>query len=284
VGLRSGAKAWAEPGSKAVGGAKGLQLSACLELLFADLTRELDMRVADARRAGFGEVEIWGWRDKDLAALEMALARHGVRLRSMTVDPMVSLVDPAQRGAFASALADSIKAAQRLGCTMLVTTGGDAVPGVDRATQLREMVTGLVGAAPVLEREGIVLAIENLNSRVDHSGTILDRTADALAVVDEVGSPAVRLLYDLYHSVVMGESPIVVLKGRLDRVCHLQVADVPGRHEPGSGTIDWPGILGWLWSAGYRGSLGLEYLPIRPSAESVSYIRSVTAEIRREQG
>ena len=93
-----------------------------------------------------------------------------------------------------------------------------------------------------------------------------------------------RLLYDLYHSVVMGESPIVVPKSRVERECHLQATDVPGRHEPGSGTIGWPAILGRPWAAGYRGSLGLEYLPIRPSAESVSHIRSVTADIRREQG
>ena len=141
-----------------------------------------------------------------------------------------------------------------------------------------------VHVVPALEHEGIVLAIENLNSSVDHPGTTLDSTTAALDVVDEVDSAAVRLLYDLYHSVVMGESPPVVLHGRLDRVCHVQIADVPGRNEPGTGTIDWPGILGWLWSKGYRGALGLEYLPSARTAESLSYIRSVAAGIGRRKG
>jgi hydroxypyruvate isomerase len=244
----------------------------------------MDARIADARRAGLGDVEIWGWRGKDIGALETALHDHGVRLRSMTVDPMVAPGDPARRGAFMSALADSTQAARRLRCTMLVTTAGEALTGVDRATQLRETIAGLRSAVPVLEREGMVLAVENLNSRVDHPGTFLDATAVALDVVDAVDSPAVRLLYDLYHSVVMGESPTRVLDGRLDRVCHVQVADVPGRHEPGTGTIDWAGILGWLWSEGYRGSLGLEYVPTGPTSASLAYIRSAVADIGRQQG
>ena len=93
------------------------------------------------------------------------------------------------------------------------------------------------------------------------AGTYLDSTEEALDIVDEVGRPGLRLLYDLYHSVTMGEDPATVLRGRMDRVRHVQVADVPGRHEPGSGMIDWRATLDRLRSDGYRGWLGLEYAP-----------------------
>ncbi len=130
---------------------------------------------------------------------------------------------------------------------------GDELPGVDRRTQHDAVVAALRRAAPIANGEGVMLLLENLNTRVDHPGHYLDRTPEALDIIDEVDDPSVRLLFDLYHAVVMDESPAEVLAGRLDRVAHVQIADVPGRHEPGSGRIDWAAELGWLLGHGYRG-------------------------------
>ena len=138
-------------------------------------------------------------------------------------------------------------------------------------------MAALRDAAPRAEQAGIVLALENLNSRVDHPGTFLDATTEALDIVDEVGSPGLKLLYDLYHSVTMGEDPSSVLRERLDRVRHVQIADVPGRHEPGSGRIDWPTTLAWLRANGYGGWIGLEYAPSGDSAASLAFVRSAVS-------
>jgi hydroxypyruvate isomerase len=90
----------------------------------------------------------------------------------------------------------------------------------------------------------------------------------------------VRLLFDLYHAAVMDESTAEVLEGRLDRVAHLQIADTPGRHEPGSGRIDWRAELGWIVGHGYRGRIGLEYTPTTATTEgSLGHIREVMAEV-----
>jgi hydroxypyruvate isomerase len=230
-----------------------------------------------AAAAGIGEVEIWGWRHRDVQGLAAALAAHRLRLRSMIVDPMVTLADPGERTAFLRAVEASITAARRLGAPILVVTGGPALDGVAPQNQLDAITAALRAAAPVAADAGIVLGLENLNSRIDHPGCIVDSTVDALEVVDAVNRPAVRLVYDVYHSLVMGERPQVVLGGWVDRICHVQVADVPGRHEPGTGTAEWPRILDWLWAEGYRGSIGLEYVPAHRTVESLAYIRSLVA-------
>jgi hydroxypyruvate isomerase len=252
------------------------ELSACIELLFAEPpTHAFEDRTERAADEGLTAVEIWGWRTKDVAAISRALTRTGVSLTSMAVDPMVTLVDPGARSEALAAIAESSSVATDLGCGTLVIVAGDARPGVRRADQHQAIVEALREAAPIVEAHGITLVIENLNSRVDHVGHYLDTGSETLDIVDEVGSPFVRMLYDLYHSVVMGETPRDVLEGRIDRVRHVQIADSPGRHEPGTGSIDWAAELGCLVSNGYSGRIGLEYVPTSATAESLRFIRSV---------
>ena len=256
-----------------------MELSACLELLFvADPDEPIGDRVARVTASGIRGVEVWSWRNR-LEALERALAEHGATLVSMTVEPMVSLVDASMAADFRVAARASIEAARRLGCETLVIVAGQALPGLTRSAQRAAIVATLRDAAARAEDAGVVLALENLNSRVDHPGTFLDSTEEALDIVDEVVRPGVRLLYDLYHSVTMGEDPATVLGGRMDRVRHVQVADVPGRHEPGSGRIDWEATLERLRADGYRGWLGLEYAPSGYSEASLAFIRSASERV-----
>ena len=100
----------------------------------------------------------------------------------------------------------------------------------------------------------MVLALEPLNDRVDHPGYYLTSTVEGLDIIDEVDRPEVRLLYDIYHSAMMGEHIEDVLEGRLDRVAHVHLADTQGRGEPGSGDMDWQSAArlagrAWLFGA-----------------------------------
>jgi len=152
---------------------------------------------------------------------------------------------------------------------------GDARPGVERSRQRDAITEALLRAAPIASKAGVRLLLEPLNTRVDHPGYFLDSTAEALEVINDVDDPAVRLLYDLYHSIVMGEDPQQVLAGSGHLVGHVHVADVPGRHEPGTGTIDWPLQLAALRSAEYSGAIGLEYKPSRDTESSLDLIRQL---------
>jgi hydroxypyruvate isomerase len=128
-------------------------------------------------------------------------------------------------------------------------------------------------AARIAEAEGLLLLVEPLNSVVDHPGFFLTSTSEALDIAEAVGRPNMKVLFDFYHSAMMGEDARAVLSGRAHLIAHVQVADAPGRHEPGTGGIDWADRMALLKELGYAGLIGLEYKPLGSTAESLVRLR-----------
>lgn len=248
--------------------------SACIEWIFAEECPDIGDRVRAARDAGLEGVEFHLWRDKPLEQLKAALDETGMKLTSFVVEPRRSLVDPAQHGEFLTAVEESLVAAKTAGSPALVVASGFEREGVSRAEQHDEAVGVLRKAAALAEAAGVTLFLEPLNTRVEHPGMFLSSTAEGLDMVEEVGSPALRLLFDAYHSATMDEDIDAVLDGRAHLVGHVQFADSPGRHEPGTGTIDWPRVVSALRRHGYDGAVGLEYKPTAPAAESLAGARA----------
>jgi hydroxypyruvate isomerase len=253
------------------------ELSANLEWLFLEAGPGTADRVRAAAAAGLPAVEIWTWRDKNIDALAAALTADGTGLQTMCTEPMGRLVDPQMHEPFLTGLPESADVAERLGCPYLVVTAGDTLPGVPAARQRAAVISALRQAAELLDGREVVLLLENLNSRVDHVGTFLDDTRSVLSILREVGSPHVKLLYDAYHSWVMDEDPAQVLADAGDVLAHVQIADAPGRGEPGSGSVDFPAELAKLHALGYRGRLGLEYRPTAGTLDSLKLISSIAA-------
>jgi hydroxypyruvate isomerase len=257
------------------------ELSPCINLLFREPPDvPFSERVARATAAGHARVDMWDWRHRDVEGLAAALVDNRVTLSVLSCDLEVNITDPSQHDAFLEAIADSAGEAKRPGCSNVIVSAGETVADVDHRTQTRAVVSALRRAAPIAEQHGVTLLLENLNSRdEDQDGCFLVSTRESLAIVDAVGRASVRMLYDLYHSVMMDEDPSEVLAGSMDRIAYVQIADVPGRHEPGTGKIDWRRELGWLLGAGYAGPLGLEYLPTTDSDESMHHLKSVLREL-----
>jgi hydroxypyruvate isomerase len=249
-----------------------LELSACIEWLFGEAGDGFESRIRAAAAAGVPAVEFWGWRQRDLAGVARALGETGVEVTASAADPALPLGDPAASDAVVAAIGESADAAVELGCTNLIVVSGDRDERYSLAQQRAAIVAVLRRAAPVAAGRGVSLLLEPLNTLVDHAGTFLDSTADGLALVDEVGAANVTLLFDLYHAVVMGERMEDVLASRLGSVGHIHIADVPGRHEPGTGTIDWSRTFAWLAEQGYRGRIGLEYEPLAPTGDTLAAI------------
>jgi hydroxypyruvate isomerase len=238
-----------------------MKYSACLELLFAKEAPNFADRIRLAKRAGLDGVEFWRWSNKDLVAIGDALDETGLPVAGFIAEPMVPLTDPARHTEFLEGLKTSIATARRLGAPMLIAQAGPDLPGRPRSEQRGALVACLSKAADILKGSDVVLAVEPLNTRVDHVGYFLPSTAEALDIIDEVDRREVRILYDIYHSAVMDEKIEEALDGRIDRIVHVHIADHPGRHEPGSGTMDWRSRLEWLAGTTYPGMLGLEYKP-----------------------
>ena len=198
-----------------------MQLSACIEWLFADEADDIGARIHAAKAAGLDAVEFWLWRNKALDAIEMALKETGVSLSGFVAEPMIALTDPANHAAFLEGLKRSIEVAQRLGAKVLIAQAGDDLPGKTRAEQREALTSCLAASADVLKGSGIRLGVEPLNTLIDHQGYFLSSTAEALDIVDEVARPEIGIVYDLYHSLVMGEVPQEVASGRVDRIIHV---------------------------------------------------------------
>ncbi len=251
-----------------------MKLSACIEWLFADASADFAERIRLAKASGLDAVEFWFWSNKDLDAIERALKETGMALSGFVAEPMIPLTDPANHAAFLAGLATSVRTAQRLGAKVLIAQAGDDLPGRSREEQHKALVDCLRSAADVLEGSGVRLGVEPLNTLIDHKGYYLSSTREALNIVDEVGRPEIGIVYDLYHSHVMGERIEDVLQQRVSRVIHAHVADHPGRNDPGLGEIDLGARLGWLYANGYDGSIGLEYRPEGNTAATLERVRA----------
>jgi hydroxypyruvate isomerase len=234
------------------------ELAVCSEMVFTDLPI-LD-RIRRIHGLGFA-VEIWSWHDKDLEAL----AATGARFTSMTGYLHGDLIDPATADEVVRTAELSIKAAETLGVTRLNLHTAELVDGKAArprfradgemwATALRTLARiGELGAAA-----GVTFCVENLNTIVDHPGVPLARAKDTLALVEGVGHPNVKMMLDLYHAQI-GEGNLIELLCRCgDAIGEIQVADVPGRCEPGTGEINYPAIAKALRDMGFSGTVGME--------------------------
>ncbi|MFF1877925.1 hydroxypyruvate isomerase family protein [Leifsonia sp. NPDC058230] len=254
-------------------------IAANMEWLFTEAGDSTADRIRAAANHGLTAVEIWGWRDKDLDAIEKALNDTGVTLLSLIVDPKLDLTDPTTRVQYLEGVRDSLAVAQRLHAPFLVAVAGDEIDGIERSAQHKAVVDTLAAAAAILEGSDVTLLLEPLNTRVDHVGTYLSSTREGLDIVREIGSPHVKLLLDAYHALMMDEDLAEVVGGDTALIGHVQVADVPGRHEPGTGTIDWERQLGILRELGYTDWFGMEYTPTTETVASLAAVEEIAGRV-----
>lgn len=248
-----------------------MRYSACIEWLFAAEAPEFADRIYAAKAAGLDAVEFWKHSNKELEAVEKALRDTGLPLAGILCEPIAPLTNSHDHERFLNGVLTSLSVAKRLGAPMMIAQAGDEQPGLSRAEQHASIVRVLKEAAKLLEGSGVVIALEPLNDRIDHPGYYLTSTQEGLDIIDEVGRPEIKLIYDIYHSAVMGEEIETVLAGRLDRVVHVHLADTPGRGEPGSGALNWADRLEWLEKQGYDGYVGLEYKPTIGTVQGLQF-------------
>jgi hydroxypyruvate isomerase len=156
----------------------------------------------------------------------------------------------------------------------VLVTIGPAPTDRPRAEQRAAVVAAFSQAARMAQDAGKLVFVEALNSVVDHPGFFMTSATEALDIADEVGLPNMQVIFDFYHSAMMGEDARTVLAGRMHRIGHVQVADAPGRHEPGTGHIDWPAQMRLLKDLGYDGPVGLEYKPATTTTQSLITLKA----------
>lgn len=230
-------------------------------------------RIRRAAKLGFPAVEFWPWRGKDIDAIAKTCGELGIEVAQFTgwgFRP--GLNDPANHEAFVKAIEDGCEAAARLSCKKMTVVGGDDQPGMTQAQMHEHIVSGLKLAAPVAEKHGVMLILEPMNIRVDHKGHCLYGSEAAIRICRTVASPAVKINWDLYHMQISEGDLCGHMREGFDEIGYLQLADHPGRNEPGTGEVHYNRVLREAWDLGYRDYVGLE---CRPRGDALDAARAV---------
>lgn len=256
-----------------------MKICACIDTLFTELP--WNQRFQAAKDSGFEYIEFWCWTDKDLDEIKHCASNAGIKISGFNGDADFSLVDPAHKKQYLNYLQKSIDAAVYIGAES-VTIHSNALgdkgivvnhyDNLSDTVKLCSMYDMLRDCVPIAEKSGIVLNLEGLNTTTDHVGNFLKNTQMAAEIIRLLNSPMVRILYDVYHMQLNEGSVCDTLTKYIDTIGHIHVADVPGRHEPGTGELNYNHIFNHLKELGYTGKVGFELFPLTNSQEAVKAI------------
>jgi hydroxypyruvate isomerase len=232
---------------------------------------------------GFDTCDNFDWRDPVLFAEYKALLKKfnlGAGVLVVNKKPDVnalgcSLVSPEDRPGFLTELRLCIQAAKSVNCNRLEVLTGNCLPGVSRETQMDNCVATLKEALPLLEANRMTAIVELLNSNVDHPGYFLNTVEDGVEMVRRTGSAHVKLLFDIYHVQVMQGNVIQRIRDSFQEVGQYHFADVPGRHEPGTGEVNYRNVFRAIYDLKYEGFITAEYHPTDFTFRDLEMVRDL---------
>jgi hydroxypyruvate isomerase len=249
-----------------------MKFSANVSILFKEVP--LLERFGRAAAAGFSAVEFW-WpgHEAELEAVERAVGDAGldVALFNFDAGDMAAgdrglASDPRRQHVFRDNVPVALDLARSLECTRINVLVGHEIPGLDREEQLALARENVSFAAEKAEAVDVTVMFEAVNT-FENGPYLLYTTEQAVEFVERVGRENVRIQHDFYHMQRMEGNLVANVREHFDHIGHVQIADSPGRGEPGTGEIHYPFVLGELEKLGYDGYVGLEYNPTTESTE-----------------
>jgi hydroxypyruvate isomerase len=239
-----------------------------LPAVFGD--RPLTSGIRAAGELGIDGIEFFDWENQSLESISAACEDAGVSVAATLSagaganieDPDApAMTNPEDRDQAIADVERSIDFCETLGCQNLIVTVGPDQNGIDRSTQYDTIVEILSTVASRAEDANVTLVVEPLNVRVDHPGYFLTASSEAFSIVDDVGSPNVAVLFDVYHQQITEGDVTRRLTENVEDVGHVHIADNPGRNEPGTGELNYANVFDAIDDAGYEGYVGCEFSP-----------------------
>jgi len=254
------------------------RFAANLSMLFTELDF-LD-RFAAAAEAGFRGVEYMSPYDFDAGELKRRLedndleqVLHNLPAGNWAAGDRGIACLPDRVAEFREGVGRAVEYATTLGCRQLNCLAGKVSNGHDPQELRATLVSNLSYAASELAKADLTLLVEAINTR-DIPGFVISGTTQARDIVEEVGAANLGLQYDIYHMQIMEGDLARTIEENLDLIRHLQLADNPGRHEPGSGEINYPFLFEHLDRIGYEGWIGCEYAPATTTIEGLGWLKA----------
>ncbi len=235
-------------------------------------------RFQRAASLGFAAVEFPWPGDDNLAAIEAHVRETRLKVVLMNIDAgdlargeRGFLNDSSRKDWVRARVSLAIEFAHQVGCPRLNALVGNAIVGKRREEQLHQIRDNLAWISDLAATSGIEIVVEALNS-FESPDYLLTNTRDTLALLSEVNRPNLKYQYDMYHMQRMEGNLIATLCEHIGWIGHIQIADAPERHEPGTGEIHFPHVLTALETLGYQGNIGLEYNPTASSEQSLAWL------------
>ena len=208
---------------------------------------------------------LMGWELARAEKLKRKMDDLGMEMGVFVANPSgwdkAGMVDPRQRDAFLEEIRKAVTYHRIMGNKCCTVITGPALPGVYRGQQRYNVVESLRRAAEIVEKTELTLVVEPLNPYVDHPGYFLNRSDEAYEIMKAVDSPQIKILFDIYHQQITEGNLINNIRACYDEIGYFQLADVPGRHEPGTGEINYRNVFKAIYDLGFKGILGLELSP-----------------------
>ena len=260
-----------------------MKYSLCVEMFYTDLVFE--QKINRAAIDGFDYIEFWRWAGRKWNSLALMLKDTGIRVSAFSGDDEFSMINPDEKINYIGYLKESIDRAVAIGSPNLVIHSDALNPDTGSAKKLESnisfesklfnMYEVLRSAVPIAEETGVTLVLEPLNIFVDHENYFLSDPNLAFDLIRQIGSKRIKVLYDVYHMQIMSGNIIQTLEKNMDQVGYIHVADVPGRHEPGTGELNYRNIFRSLDESGYDGFIGFELSPSAGDETAVEAIKRI---------
>lgn len=237
-------------------------------------------RFTAAKAVGFDKVEFMFPYDYDLKEIKLQLDSLGLELVLFNLPAgdwgngeRGIATNPDRKSEFQAGVRKAVEIAQKLGVKRINCLAGIRSPGMEESDLWITLVENITYAADQLQEQGIQLMIEPIN-HYDIPGFFLNTTDQVLRLIKEVNRPNVFLQWDIYHASREDEDLLKIISDSIAHIGHVQIADQPGRHQPGTGTIDFQTLLTELKKAGYSKAISLEYVPDPDTETSLEWVKS----------
>lgn len=250
--------------------------SICIDMMFSYC--DFYERFEKVKESGFDTVEFWKWSNKDLDLIEHILKQKDMSVsifnldsadEKLSYDLSRGILNDGKVDDFLKALSESIPVYKKLEAKAMIVLIGE-----NKEYNEENVLKCLLAAKPIVEKENVTLIIEPLNN-IDRVGYSMPYAKPVFELLKKIDSPNIKMLYDIYHQNMMGDFDMEEVKGKISLIGHFHVADAPGRHEPGTGNVDYVSILKEISKLPYNGYIGLEYRATKPDFETFGFLGEV---------
>ncbi len=245
-----------------------MEFCACIDTLYTELP--WIKRFSAAKKDGFHAIEFWNWKHRNLNETKKAAEDANIAISGFNGDFEYSLIDPSHKERYLDYLKRSVEAAKIIGAESL-TIHSNALDekghvvnyynDLSLTVKLCSLYSMLVECVKIADENNIKMYLEPLNIRIDHVGNFLASTQMAAEITELIGNPQLKILYDVYHMQINEGDISSNLAKYKNQIGHIHIADVPGRHEPGTGELNYGHIISCLKEVGYIGRIGFELMP-----------------------